>query len=111
MNLGGGDDFSGMMQQPNKKARTEDSARNVMVNYMPKSFTEDKMRQLFSQFGEIESCNLMTEAGTGQSKCFGFVKFVTIEGANAAIEGLHGFKVEGKTLRVAHGMQFDFLIF
>eukprot|EP01064_Diplonema_japonicum_P013503 TRINITY_DN2106_c3_g3_i1.p1 TRINITY_DN2106_c3_g3~~TRINITY_DN2106_c3_g3_i1.p1 ORF type:complete len:398 (+),score=117.74 TRINITY_DN2106_c3_g3_i1:53-1246(+) len=90
------------MNDPNKRSRSDEATRNLMVNYLPKSMDEAAFTQLFLRYGEIERSKLMMEQSTGESKCFGFVKFVEPACANAALQELNGYEIEGKKLRVAY---------
>ncbi len=80
-----------MNQQSNKK---------LYVGSLPYSVTEDELRDLFSQFGDIESVRIITDKFTGQSKGFGFVEMATAEGAQQAVEGMNGKQLGGRTLIV-----------
>lgn len=71
---------------------------NVFINYIPAEFTEADLRELCSQFGEIVCSKIMINLETGQSKCFGFVKFATLAQAQAAIKGLNGREIGSKRL-------------
>lgn len=52
--------------------------------------TEDELKEVFSEIGEVESVKIITDAYTGRSKGFGFVEMVSEEDANKAIEALNG---------------------
>ena len=52
---------------------------NLFVNYLPPTVSDDILRQMFTAYGEIESCKVMLDLTTGQSRCFGFVKFKTTQ--------------------------------
>ena len=57
-------------------------------------------RGLFDKYGEVESCSIMLDPHTKESRGFGFVKMVTAEQADAAKEGLQGEEIEGRTLSI-----------
>jgi len=87
---------------PGASASTEDdSTRNLIVNYLPSSLTPAAFKNMFTPFGEIDSCRIIYDKTTGQSMGFGFVKFNTEEGANKAIQHMNGQPVENKTLKVS----------
>ena len=73
---------------------------NIYVGNLPYSTTEDELREAFSQHGEVASVNIISDRYTGQSKGFGFVEMPNNEEALAAIEGLNGKELDGRTLRV-----------
>lgn len=99
----------GMFQRPQ---RMDDSPRsggsrsgevispctNVFINYIPADFRENELRKLCSSFGKIIASKIMINLETGQSKCFGFVRFETLEQAENAIKGLNGLEVGNKKL-------------
>ncbi len=64
------------------------------------SMTNDDLRQLFAQFGEIVEANVITDRQTGRSKGFGFVELTSAEAAQAAIEALNETEVNGRTIFV-----------
>ncbi|KAK8871209.1 hypothetical protein M9Y10_009122 [Tritrichomonas musculus] len=71
---------------------------NVFINYIPAEFTEADLRRLCLEYGEIMTSKIMINLETGQSKCFGFVRFKTLEQAQNAIKGLNGRTVGTKRL-------------
>jgi nucleolin len=61
-----------------------------MVNFIPQSVDEQRLRALFSECGEIASCKLIADKLTGRHKAFGFVNFLTHDAAKAAISKFNG---------------------
>ncbi len=47
---------------------------NIYVGNLPYSVTEDELKNMFGEFGEVSSANIITDRYTGQSKGFGFVE-------------------------------------
>jgi len=74
--------------------------KKLYVGSLPYSVTEDELREMFVPFGAIESVRIITDKYTGQSKGFGFVEMATEEAAQAAISGVNGREVGGRTLTV-----------
>jgi RNA recognition motif-containing protein len=62
--------------------------------------SEDQLRQLFAEFGDVESVNVITDRDTGRPRGFAFVEMPDDESANKAIEALHEREVEGRRLNV-----------
>ncbi|MBV8488659.1 MAG: RNA-binding protein [Planctomycetaceae bacterium] len=58
------------------------------------------LEQLFSQFGNVQSAEVISDRDTGRSKGFGFVEMSTDAEAKAAIDGLHDTEVDGRRLTV-----------
>jgi RNA recognition motif-containing protein len=69
------------------------------VGNLPYSSSEEEVRELFEQFGEVKSVSLIQDRETGRSRGFGFVE-MTEENANKAITSLNGTEFGGRTLRV-----------
>jgi RNA recognition motif-containing protein len=74
--------------------------KKLYVGSLPYSVTEDELRELFSEFGPVESARIITDKFTGQSKGFGFVEMANGEDAKKAVEGMNGKQVSGRTLIV-----------
>jgi RNA recognition motif-containing protein len=72
----------------------------LFVGNLSEETTATEIRDLFSAVGEVESCVLIADRGTGRSKGFGFVEMNSIEAANAAREKFNGHSLHGKTLKV-----------
>src|SRR5690606_33277178 len=59
-----------------------------------------ELEQLFSQYGTVQSAQVIQDRDTGRSKGFGFVEMDTDEQAQAAIDGLHDQDYQGRRLTV-----------
>ena len=59
-----------------------------------------QLEQLFSQFGNVVSAQVIEDRETGRSKGFGFVEMATDQEASAAIDGLNGTDHDGRNLQV-----------
>jgi RNA recognition motif-containing protein len=73
---------------------------NIFVSNVPYTATEDEVRQLFEGYGTVDTVRLMTDRETGQPRGFGFVEMPNGTEARAAIAGLHGKDVAGRSLVV-----------
>jgi RNA recognition motif-containing protein len=62
--------------------------------------TEDELAQLFAEFGSVGRASVVTDRETGRSRGFGFVEMGSDTEAKAAIGGLDGKVVQGRTLQV-----------
>lgn len=74
--------------------------RNLMVNFLPPSWTSAEMRAFFQQFGEMEECKVIMDKATGTSKGYGFVKYVSRVDAENCLAQAQGMQVEGKQLKI-----------
>ncbi|MFW6323914.1 MAG: RNA recognition motif domain-containing protein [Desulfovibrionales bacterium] len=73
--------------------------KNIYVGNLPWSATEQEVRDLFSQYGEVSSVKLITDRDTGRARGFGFVE-MEAQGADAAIDALDGQDFGGRNLKV-----------
>ena len=62
--------------------------------------TEDSVRQAFSAFGEVTSVHMVTDRDSGQPRGFGFVEMAGSSEGQAAIDGLNGTELDGRSLNV-----------
>ena len=72
--------------------------KRIYVGNLPYSATEDELRELFAQHGEVEKVDLINDRETGRPRGFGFVEMAD-EGADAAIQALDGASLGGRSLR------------
>ncbi|MGD9148598.1 MAG: RNA-binding protein [Anaerolineae bacterium] len=73
---------------------------NIYVGNLSYDTTEDALRTLFGEYGEVESVRVITDRYSGRSKGFGFVEIATEEAAQEAIGALNGKSVDGREIRV-----------
>ncbi|MBO9687068.1 MAG: RNA-binding protein [Mitsuaria chitosanitabida] len=73
----------------------------IYVGNLPFSVTDSMLRSNFSEFGDVSSAKVMMDRDTGVSKGFGFVEMESAESAQAAIAGLHGAPVQGRSIVVS----------
>ena len=73
--------------------------KKTYVCNLPYSATEDELRDLFGQHGEVQSVSLVNDRETGRPRGFGFVEMAG-EDADAAIQALDGAQMGGRTLKV-----------
>lgn len=64
--------------------------KKLYVGNLAYSVTEEQIRELFGQAGNVESVALITDKYSGRAKGFGFVEMATDEEAKKAIEQLNG---------------------
>ena len=72
----------------------------LLVRNLARSTTEDELNALFSPFGTVQSCNLVMDKDTGESKGFGFVEMPKLGDAKAAMKSINGKEIAGNKLRV-----------
>ena len=75
-------------------------SQNLFVGNLSYDTTEETLRTLFAEFGQIESARLITDRYTGRSKGFAFVEMSTEQAAEEAIGGLNSRQVDGRDIKV-----------
>ncbi len=73
---------------------------NIYVGNLPYNVTEDDLRALFAEFGDVSSAKLIIDRDTGQSKGFGFVEMSDEGAGQKAIDEVNGREVSGRSLKV-----------
>lgn len=75
-------------------------SKKLFVGNLPFSMTQDKLKGLFSSYGEISEAVIITDKYSGRSKGFGFVTFAQDSDADSAVADLNGKDFEGRALTV-----------
>lgn len=75
------------------------SQNKLYVGNFPYSVSEDQLRGIFSQYGEISDLAMIMDRDTGRPKGFGFITFATQEAAEKALEQ-NGNDLDGRPLKV-----------
>ena len=73
---------------------------NIYVGNLSFDTSDDGLREAFAAFGAVDKANVVTDRMTGRSRGFGFVEMGNDEEAAAAIEGLNGTDLSGRTITV-----------
>ncbi len=73
---------------------------NIYVGNLDYQITEEDLRDIFEDYGEVSSVKLIIDRDSNRSKGFGFVEMPNQEEGQNAIEELEGAKLEGRTMRV-----------
>ncbi len=74
--------------------------KKLYVGNLSYGVSNSALEQLFSQFGTVQSAQVIQDRATGRSKGFGFVEMDNDAQAQAAIDGLHEREVDGRRLTV-----------
>jgi RNA recognition motif-containing protein len=72
----------------------------LYVGNLPYSVRDEDLQQAFGQYGVVHSAKVMMERETGRSKGFGFVEMATDAQAQAAISGMSGQSLGGRSIVV-----------
>ena len=74
--------------------------RRLYVGNLAWTVTDQDLRDVFSEAGNVDSSQVIMDRATNRSRGFGFVEMATDEAADAAIKKLHGREVKGRPIRV-----------
>jgi len=72
----------------------------LLIRNLPRSSTEAEVRALFEPYGNVQSCTLVMDGKTGESKGFGFIEMPKPGQARAAMKSLNGTAIAGNRIRV-----------
>jgi RNA recognition motif-containing protein len=74
--------------------------KRIFVGNLPFSATEEQLRDLFGQHGEVVTAEIVKDRFTERSRGFGFVEMANDDAANAAISALNQYQMDGRPLTV-----------
>lgn len=72
----------------------------LLVRNLDRSITEDQVKELFLEYGAVQSCTVVMDKSSGVSKGFGFVEMPKAGEAKAAIKNLNNKLVGRNKIRV-----------
>ena len=72
----------------------------LYVGNLPYTVRDEDLQQSFGQFGAVTSAKVMMDRDTGRSKGFGFVEMASDAEAQAAINGMSGQSLGGRSITV-----------
>lgn len=73
---------------------------NIYVGNIPRAASEEDLRTAFEAHGKVTAVNIIKDKFTGESRGFGFVEMANSTEAKAAISGVDGTEMMGRTLIV-----------
>ena len=73
---------------------------NIYVGNLSYNVTEDELKNVFAQYGEVSSAKIITDKYSGRSKGFGFVEMPVQGEAEEAITALNDKEVKGRNIKV-----------
>lgn len=76
-------------------------AKRLFVGGLPYRLTSDELNKLFSEYGKINSADVIIDKYSGQSKGFGFVDMESEDEADKAIKKLYNFEIDGRRIIVS----------
>ena len=75
-------------------------AKKLFVGSLPFATTSEELNKIFSEVGEVESANVITDRMSGRSRGFGFIEMAKDDDATKAVEKLNGHEIEGRKIVV-----------
>ena len=72
----------------------------LIVRNLARSTTEGEVKTLFQEYGTVQSCDLVTDKTTGESKGFAFVQMPKPGEAKAAVKNLNSSIIADSKIRV-----------
>ncbi len=79
--------------------------KNIYVGNLALSVSEETLRSLFEEKGQVSRVKIIQDKFTGQSRGFGFVEMSNDDEALNAINSLNGYVLEGRPLKVNEALE------
>lgn len=79
-------------------------SKTVYVSNLSYKRDRNGLIRLFTRYGKIKNIKIIVEPKTNQSRGMAFVEMATLEEAKAAIEGLNGAEIDGRTLKANYAI-------
>jgi RNA recognition motif-containing protein len=73
---------------------------NIYIGNLSYKTTEDALKTMFAEFGEIESVKLIKDRFSGRTKGYGFIEMPSNSEADQAIKALNGNRIDGNHIKV-----------
>lgn len=78
--------------------------KKIYIGNLSFNTTEEKISEIFSKFGEINSVTILRDSFSGLSKGFGFVEMED-DSAMIAISSVNGKEIDGRKVRVSEAVE------
>jgi RNA recognition motif-containing protein len=73
---------------------------NIYVGNLSRDTGEEDLRQAFEVFGQVSKVTIIKDKFSGEARGFGFVEMASKDETQAAIAGMNGKELQGRTLNV-----------
>jgi len=85
-----------------ERPREGPAGANLFIYHLPHDYTDADLTKAFVPFGNVISASVYVDRHTGESKGFGFVSYDHCLAAENAIDGMNGYQIGLKRLKVQH---------
>lgn len=75
--------------------------KKLYVGNLSFNVDSNQLTDAFSEFGKVDSANVITDRDTGRSKGFAFVEMSTDSEAQTVIQKLNGIELSGRALNIS----------
>ncbi len=75
-------------------------AKKLFVGNLSWGIDDEKLKEAFAEFGEVEEAIVIKDKFSGRSKGFGFVTFTEDSAADSAVEAMNGKELDSRPLTV-----------
>lgn len=82
-------------------------AKKIFIQNLPKYITGEKLKELFSVAGNVNSATIVHDKKTGQANGTGFVDMVSDDDAKKVIAMFDGKNIDGSILKVSEAIMLD----
>jgi RNA recognition motif-containing protein len=73
---------------------------NVYIGNLANNTSEDKLKNIFEEFGQVQSIKVTKDRFSGVSKGYGFIEMPSNSEADQAIKTLNGNRVDGNNIKI-----------
>ena len=80
---------------------------NIYVGNLSYKVRENDLKEVMEEYGQVDSCKLITDRDTRRSKGFAFVEMADDDAAKKAIAELNGAELDGRTMVVKEATPFE----
>lgn len=78
---------------------------NIYAGNLPHGLSEEALKSVFEQYGQVNSVKIVKDWDTGRSRGFAFIEMPSMNEGKDAIEKLNGSEIEGRKIVVSEARQ------
>lgn len=75
--------------------------KKIYVGNLSYTVDSNQLSDVFSEFGTVDSANVITDRETGRSKGFAFIEMSSSNEAQNAIQKLNGMELSGRAMNIS----------